>query len=425
MMAGPTNRHDLPFSLDTPQLKRPYIRYIRLVSNVQNPRSRMSRISMKMASSICSSPGRVSQLGNGDGTFQAVTLFPSGALSGTALVGDFDGDGRLAVQRQTLRRPVHCGAIRAGRRNISRSCASVAFHNAALANLVAVDLNGDGKAYIVGSTGIFGSADVHQQGRRNLHAGEYFNAPYNPGGGGASNMVVGDFNGDKKNDVAAFNTMLLGNGDGTLQGNQAFPGTFFQTMGDFNGGSGSSGISTFIGPVTASPTDGTVIEANLDIWLNDGKNNFTLAHTYPIILPFPDFEDIFGYVGISVAADFNGDGKIDLAGYIWDAGGLRMIVLLGNGDGSFGAPIGSSVNSAGDRLVHESFTFADLNGDGKPDFLVNARRRPSPKCLLYSSEQWRRQLRHSNYPLSRTTRLRGIAFGDFNNDKKLDMIAPP
>ena len=66
--------------------------------------------------------------------------------------------------------------------------------------------------------------------------------------------------------------------------------------------------------------------------------------------------------GIGPAADLNGDGKIDLVGYTWDAGGLRMVVLLGHGDGSFGAPAAYSVNSAGDKLINLSFTLGDVNG---------------------------------------------------------------
>ena len=54
-------------------------------------------------------------------------------------------------------------------------------------------------------------------------------------------------------------------------------------------------------------------------------------------------------------ADFNRDGKLDIA----FAGSL----LLGNGDGTFKAPINLSVTG---NLV----ATADFNGDGNPDLLV-------------------------------------------------------
>ena len=37
-----------------------------------------------------------------------------------------------------------------------------------------------------------------------------------------------------------------------------------------------------------------------------------------------------------VTADLNGDGKLDLA--VTDSGGNAVLILLGNGDGTFGAP---------------------------------------------------------------------------------------
>jgi hypothetical protein len=58
-------------------------------------------------------------------------------------------------------------------------------------------------------------------------------------------------------------------------------------------------------------------------------------------------------------ADLSGDGKPDLA--VTTSGGVS--VLLGNGDGTFGAK--PTVDAAGNSLA-----IADLNGDGKPDLTV-------------------------------------------------------
>src|SRR5262249_21255873 len=240
--------------------------------------------------------------------------FPSGALPTSATLGDFDGDGKFDVYATggtstNLEIQVLFGngdgTFHAG------SPQSVPL-NAGFVNPVAVDLNVDGKADIVGSTGSAVQVLI-SKGDGTFTLGEYFNAPSGVPGSGASNMVIADFNGDKKEDVAAFNTMLLGNGDGTLQGNGVVPGAFgFDAMGDFNGDRHPDFAS--MGPIESSPTNPNVFQANLNIWLNDGKANFTLAHTYTINLPSPNLADNIGTVAISTAADLNGDGKIDLAG---------------------------------------------------------------------------------------------------------------
>src|SRR4029079_9192613 len=62
-----------------------------------------------------------------------------------------------------------------------------------------------------------------------------------------------------------------------------------------------------------------------------------------------------------IAADLNGDGKVDLAG----AGANAVSVMLGNGDGTFRAktdfPIG---------VQTQAVAAGDFNGDGKVDLVV-------------------------------------------------------
>src|SRR5262249_51725514 len=125
-------------------------------------------------------------------------------------------------------------------------------------------------------------------------------------------LVVGDFNGDGKLDLATINeatdkvSVYLGKGDGS-----------FQTERNLSVKGG-----TFGG------------------W------------------PFPITDRVL------VAADFNGDGKLDLAGF--DIGNEMVVVLLGAGDGTFGSPIPISVGQFGDIA---GLGLGDFNGDGKLDIL--------------------------------------------------------
>jgi hypothetical protein len=369
-------------------------------------------------------PGGI-QLGNGDGTFQAFLPFPALSnieLGNASIFGDFDGDGILDVFAigGTVTKSLEYvvlfgngdGTFRAASTQPLPKTAGIDF-------AVAVDLNGDGKDDIVGCTGLAVQV-LTNNGDGTFTLGEYYNAPTGFGVG-TPNMVVADFNGDKKKDVAAFNTMLLSNGDGTLKGNLVVPGAFdFSVMGDFN----RDGHPDFasVGLIQQSPTNANVYQANLTIWLNDGKNNFAVANTYAINIPSPDLAGNIGSLSINYAADLNGDAKIDLVGYIWDASGLSMIVLLGNGDGSFGAPIPSRVNSASDSQIDLAFTLGDVNGDGKPDFLITAGNPPNPDTFYVLLNNGAGSFGPPNTPFVGGS-ISNVIVGDFNNDKKLDILA--
>jgi hypothetical protein len=91
----------------------------------------------------------------------------------------------------------------------------------------------------------------------------------------------------------------------------------------------------------------------VSVLLSDGNGGFTAAVKFPA-----------GDGPTSVAAaDFNGDGRTDLA--FASAFSDSVSVLVGNGSGGFAAPVDFAT---GDRPA--SVAVADFNGDGRPDLAV-------------------------------------------------------
>ncbi len=349
------------------------------------------------------------QLGNGDGTFQPLQPFPSGALSGSSAIGDFDGDGKLdvATTEGSSSSPQVQVLFGNGDGTFRATTAQLLPTNTAILSTAAGDLSGDGKADLVASTTL--SVQVlTSNGDGTFTPGKFYNAPT----GGGTNIVIADFNGDKKRDVAAFRTMLLGNGDGTLQGNEANPDLVGASVtGDFNGDKHPD-----IATVTASGTS-----AFANIWLNDGKANFTHAHSY--VIPFIPNGIINTSVSLLAATDVNGDGKIDLVAAVMQAD-LTLVVFLGNGDGSFGTPATTFVSNAASFAAAQA-AFGDLNGDGKADILLNGEvfnQIDSDKFFVLLSNGDGTFGAPSSPFVGVLTN--NIVVGDFNKDGKVDAILP-
>jgi hypothetical protein len=68
-----------------------------------------------------------------------------------------------------------------------------------------------------------------------------------------------------------------------------------------------------------------------------------------------------------VTGDFNHDGKIDFAAVATGPNNGILQVFLGNGDGTFQAPISTPVAAGIDAV-----TVGDFNGDGIPDLAIAA-----------------------------------------------------
>jgi len=156
-----------------------------------------------------------------------------------------------------------------------------------------------------------------------------------PAGAGPTAVAVGDFNGDSFPDLAIADT--TGNAItillGTMTGRFA-PAPNAQPI---SIASPSSIVAAdFYGQgkldlAVASLSDGTVT-----ILQGDGKGNFTVGSVVASGFSFP---------GPLAVADFNRDGNIDLAIANETSPPNNIAILLGNGNGTFGVPVTASAGN--------------------------------------------------------------------------------
>src|SRR6188474_1023758 len=170
---------------------------------------------------------------------------------------------------------------------------------------------------------------------------------------------VGDLNGDGLPDVAVVNhwfpnklSVMLSEGDGSY--GPAVQVTIGASslgveMGDFDG----DGDLDLVASNSGSNLQGTTIS----LLLNQGGGTFGGRRDFPAVQ---------GPVGLA-PADFNGDGRLDVAVAGYEEHGLsnKIAVLLNDGAGGFLAPTLHTVGSGPHRLAA-----GDLNLDGRVDLVV-------------------------------------------------------
>jgi len=142
---------------------------------------------------------------------------------------------------------------------------------------------------------------------------------------------------------------------------------------------------------------------NIYVLLGDGDGTFQAARSVYVASGG-------GFPWYVVAADFNGDGKLDLAVSNYQDNSLS--VLLGNGDGTFQAPQTTPVGTNPAKIA-----VGDFNGDGKPDLAVSSVANGTVSVLLGKGDGT--FLPPLVTPAGANPWY--FAVGDFNGDGKLDL----
>ncbi len=309
-------------------------------------------------------------IGNGAGGFSAVNRYVVGYLPESILAMDFDLDGNLdlniaAGHPDAVTPHVFSEAITVlyGRGDGTfRGPGAYAVERNSQ-GMVYTDFNGDGRgdiAVIANMVSVLlGRADGTFQPARfsTIQQGQFY-----------ENLATADFNRDGRADIitgsrSGIITVALGTGDGGFQAptNIATPNWVrFIATGDLNGDGRPDAVATNGLPFSTNQQVGE----NIVVLLGLGNGAFQ--------------PPVFVRAGPNPAhvalADVNGDGRLDAvvtnqgilpasSGPPPNAGGTS--ILLGNGDGTFRAPVSYPAGSNPDTT-----SVGDFNGDNRPDIVT-------------------------------------------------------
>jgi hypothetical protein len=220
-----------------------------------------------------------------------------------------------------------------------------------------------------------------------------------------TSCVVGDFNRDGKLDVAVVSylpqgnvTIYLGNGDGTFRTGASY---LVATQPSY------AATTSFRKNGILDIVVGDTLSDYIYVMLGNGDGTFKPAVSYPA--PARP-------ANVSVG-DFNGDGKIDILALTGPGGVCSCLaVFLGNGDGTFGSALVTTVPYDVDGF---EMTTGDFDEDGKLDVAVTAGFGSTNQVdiLLGNGDGTFRP--HGFYPVSEGPD--SIAAGHFNSDNKTDL----
>jgi hypothetical protein len=358
-------------------------------------------VDLAVASQASNSVGIL--LGNGDGTFKPFVSFAAGTGPTSVAAADFNGDGKLDL-----------AVVNGVSNNISvllgngdgtfRAAVNYgAGQGSDPLSLVAGDFNGDGKPDLAVANNV--QIWVSILLNKGDGTGTFLPAVSHEAGTYPTAVAVGDFNGDGKLDLAVSNngsntlTMLMGNGDGTLEWVGNWDGAadvIAVAAGDFN---------------SDGKLDAVVVNEfsySVSVFLGNGDGTVVAPISYGIGgTPQAVAVGAFGGQGVPELLASNGS-----SGPVCAPGCVSVIESAGNGTFKQYA-LNYNVGTA-PRAV----AVGDFNADGNPDIVAANSGSGNVSVLLNTGTGGFGAAQ--NYPAGTTPVA--VAVGDFNGDKKLDLV---
>jgi hypothetical protein len=301
--------------------------------------------------------------GNGDGTFQAPVVLSEGTFNSVEddAVGDFTGHGRMDI-----------ATLNYGSDPINSSAPNLDVwvnNGGSFQRLGPRPVGGTDFFLAAGDFRGRGTLDLLTTGTDSVTLfpnngdGTFAFAPTFAAGLAPQTMAKADFTGSgRAQDLAVADpdggvSVLLGNGDGTFRR----PVPVSQSSGEF--ALEGLAVGDFLGngrqDIAVGVTDFAFGGDSVLVILGNGDGTFQQT---PVTLSVPGG---FGTGAHSlVAADVNGDGRQDLL----VASSSSVSVFLSNGDGTFAAPVTAPLGGTATDLA-----VADLRGQGTPDLVAAVR----------------------------------------------------
>ena len=223
-------------------------------------------------------------------------------------------------------------------------------------------------------------------------------------------FITADLNGDGHKDILTSRGQLfLGAGDGktfTAKGQVIAPP---QNPSSFYAPGMVAADFNHDGKLDLATDDGITIR----IFLGNGDGTFTVGAAYAAI---PN-------TGLLVATDLDGDGNLDLFSGLGNSGAYggdnflpsQAYALLGNGDGTFQGAPSLPINYTGTNI-------ADLNGDGRMDIVGIETAFPQTTLTTFLAQSNGVLKSGAQLVVPSNQGVDSVALGDFDGDKVPDVI---
>jgi hypothetical protein len=364
-------------------------------------------------------------------SFGAQQTVPTGSHPSWASVADVNGDGRpdlVVANHDANSVGVLLNLAAAGNATVSFAAQQSFPVGAAPTQTTLADVNGDGLPDVLvgynGGSSVAVLLDVTAPG---ASAANFAAAVALPVGAGLHSVAATDFNGDGKPDLVAtngadgtmsvlLNTRVAANTAPPLAAKQDFASAFdpvglavpyFVTTADLNGD----------GKPDMIVVDSDAANSNIGVFFNT---------TLPgVAAPTFGARQIFATGSgsqVLAVADFNADGKLDLAVQNRNAGTLS--VLLNTAVPGAGAPSFAAQQILASGADAVSIAAADLNGDGRPDLAVALHGSTTLGVLLNTTAPGANTVTFTTQQTFSTgTAPFGVAIADINGDGRSDLIS--